>query len=132
MIQTPNCSITFHFPPKHAAAVAELFQLCPTLCDPTDGSPLGSPCPWDSPGKNTGVGCHFLLQCFMGYRVAKSQTRLKQLSIQARTTGLASSLSKILTVLGVEFYFIFKLYIIVLVFPNIKMNPPQVYMCSPS
>ena len=19
--------------------------------------------PWDSPGKNTGVGCHFLLQC---------------------------------------------------------------------
>ena len=27
-------------------------------------------------------------------------------------------------------YFIFKLYIIVLVLPNIKMNPPQVYMCS--
>ena len=21
------------------------------------------PSPWDSPGKNTGVGCHFLLQC---------------------------------------------------------------------
>ena len=20
-------------------------------------------CPWDSPGKNTGIGCHFLLQC---------------------------------------------------------------------
>ena len=30
------------------------------------------------------------------------------------------------------FYFIFKLYIIVLVLPNIKMNPPQVYLCSPS
>ena len=30
------------------------------------------------------------------------------------------------------FYFIFKLYIIVLVLPNIKMNPPQVHMCSPS
>ena len=28
------------------------------------------------------------------------------------------------------FYFIFKLYIIVLVLPNIKMNPPQVYMAS--
>ena len=26
------------------------------------------------------------------------------------------------------FYFIFKLYIIVLVLPNIKMNPPQVYI----
>ena len=36
-------------------------QSCPTLCDPIDGSPPGSPCPWDSPGKNTGVGCHFLL-----------------------------------------------------------------------
>ena len=31
-----------------------------------------------------------------------------------------------------KFYLIFKLYIIVLVLPNIKMNPPQVYMCSPS
>ena len=31
-----------------------------------------------------------------------------------------------------KFYFIFKLYIIVLVLPNIKMNPSQVYMCSPS
>ena len=30
------------------------------------------------------------------------------------------------------FNFIFKLYIIVLVLQNIKMNPPQVYMCSPS
>ena len=30
------------------------------------------------------------------------------------------------------FYFIFKLYKIVLVLPNIKMNPPQVYICSPS
>ena len=25
--------------------------------------PTRIPCPWDSPGKNTGVGCHFLLQC---------------------------------------------------------------------
>ena len=30
------------------------------------------------------------------------------------------------------FYFISKLYNIVLVLPNIEMNPPQVYMCSPS
>ena len=30
------------------------------------------------------------------------------------------------------FFFIFKLYIFVLVLPNIKMNPPRVYMCSPS
>ena len=40
---------------------AKSLQSCPTLCDPVDGSPPGSPCPWDSPGKNTGVGCPFLL-----------------------------------------------------------------------
>ena len=33
-------------------------QSCPTLCDPMDCSPPRSSCP----GKNTGVGCHFLLQ----------------------------------------------------------------------
>ena len=46
-----------------AAAAAKSLQLCLTLCNPIDGSPPGSPGPWDSPGKNTGVGCHFLLQC---------------------------------------------------------------------
>ena len=46
-----------------AAATAKLLQPCPTLCDPIEGSPPGSPRPWDSPGKNTGVSCHFLLQC---------------------------------------------------------------------
>ena len=25
--------------------------------------PTRLPCPWDSPGKNTGLGCHLLLQC---------------------------------------------------------------------
>ena len=40
---------------------AKSLQSCPTLCDPKD--PTRLPCPWDSPGKNTGVGCHFLLQC---------------------------------------------------------------------
>ena len=39
-------------------------QLCPTLCDHMDYSPPVDRllCPWDSPGKSTGVGCHFLLQ----------------------------------------------------------------------
>ena len=31
-------------------------------CDPMDGSPPGSSVHGDSPGKNTGVGCHALLQ----------------------------------------------------------------------
>ena len=90
-------------------AAAKSLQSCPTLCDPMDGSPPGSPIPgilqartlewvaisfsnawkwkvkvkssvvsdtsqphglqptkflrpWDFPDKNTGVGCHFLLQ----------------------------------------------------------------------
>ena len=37
-------------------------QSCPTLCDPKDCSPPGSSIPGDFPGKNTGVGCHALLQ----------------------------------------------------------------------
>ena len=31
---------------------------CPTLCDPMDCGPPGSSAHGDSPGKNTGVGCH--------------------------------------------------------------------------
>ena len=37
-------------------------QLCPTLCDSMDCSLPGSSVHGDSPGKNTGVGCHALLQ----------------------------------------------------------------------
>ena len=37
-------------------------QSCWTLCDPTDCSPPGSSARGDSPGKNTGVGSHPLLQ----------------------------------------------------------------------
>ena len=33
------------------------------LCGPHRQQPTRLLCPWDSPGKNTGVGCHFLLQC---------------------------------------------------------------------
>ena len=37
-------------------------QLCLTLCNTTDYSPTRLLCPWNSPGKNTGVYCHSLLQ----------------------------------------------------------------------
>ena len=36
--------------------------------------PTRLPRPWDSPGKNTGVGCHFLLQC----RKVKSEREVTQ------------------------------------------------------
>ena len=57
------------------SAAANLLQSCPTLCDPIDGSPPGSPIPGIlSPGKNTGVGCHFLLQCMK----VKSESEVSQ------------------------------------------------------
>ena len=46
----------------------------PTLCDPTDGRPTRLPRPWDYPVKNTGVGCHFLLQCMK----VKSESEVAQ------------------------------------------------------
>ena len=57
------------------AAAAKSLQSRPTLCDPIDGSPPGSPRPWDSPGKNTGVGCRFLLQRMK----VKSESEVAQL-----------------------------------------------------
>ena len=36
--------------------------------------PTRPPRPWDSPGKNTGVGCHFLLQCMK----VKSESKVAQ------------------------------------------------------
>ena len=90
---------------KVITTTTKSLQSCPTLCDPIDGSPPGSPapgilqarilewvaisfsnawkwsrsvvsdssrphglqptrllCPWDFPGKSTGVGCHCLLR----------------------------------------------------------------------
>ena len=42
---------------------AKLLQSWLTLCDLMDfQEPARLLCPWDSPGKNTGVGCHALLQ----------------------------------------------------------------------
>ena len=49
--------------------------------------PTRLPCPWDSPGKNTGVGCHFLLQC-MKVKVESENVGLK-LNIQ-KTKIMAS------------------------------------------
>ena len=37
-------------------------QLCLTLCDSHGLKPARCLCPWNSPGKNTGVGCYSLLQ----------------------------------------------------------------------
>ena len=61
------------------AAAAKSIQSCPTLCNPRDGphrrQPTRLPHPWDSPGKNTGMGCHFFLQCMK----VKSESEVAQL-----------------------------------------------------
>ena len=44
------------------AVLCLVTQSCLTFCNPMDCSPPGSSVHGDSPGKNTGVGCHALLQ----------------------------------------------------------------------
>ena len=44
---------------------------------PLRRQPTRLPSPWDSPGKNTGVGCHFLLQCMK----VKSEGEVAQLCL---------------------------------------------------
>ena len=45
-----------------ACLCAKLLQSSLTLCDPMDHRPSRLLCPWDSPGKDTGLACHALLQ----------------------------------------------------------------------
>ena len=54
-----------------AAAVASVMS---DSVRPHRRQPTRLPCPWDSPGKNTGVGCHCLLQC----RKVKSESEVVQ------------------------------------------------------
>ena len=53
-----------------AIATAKSLQSCSTV----------RPHPWDSPGKNTGVGCHFLLQCMK----VKSESEVTQSCLTLR------------------------------------------------
>ena len=46
------------------------------LCVTPVTAAIRLPCPWDSPGKNTGVGCHFLLQCRKGKSERKSESEV--------------------------------------------------------
>ena len=47
------------------------------LCATPEMAAHQAPRPWDSPGKNTGVGCHFLLQCMK----VKSESEVTQLCL---------------------------------------------------
>ena len=49
--------------PTLAAAAAAVTSVMSDSVWPHRWQPTRLHCPWDSPGKKTGVGCHFLLQC---------------------------------------------------------------------
>ena len=68
----PKNIMTFHNG-KLAAATAKSLQSCPTLCDPIDGSPPGSP-PMGFSRQEHWSGCHFLLQCMK----VKSESEVAQ------------------------------------------------------
>ena len=57
--------LRFFFNPSrdemHVKSESEVAESCPTVCDPMACSPPGSSVHGIFPGKNTGVGCHFLL-----------------------------------------------------------------------
>ena len=61
--------------PGFTAAAAKSLQSCPTLCDPIDGSPPGSPIPGILQARTLEWVCHFLLQCMK----VKSESEVAQL-----------------------------------------------------
>ena len=66
-----SISIVYHYFSRHifyfnnvlAAAAVKSHRVISDSVRPQTWQPTRLPRPWDSPGKNTGVGCHFLLQC---------------------------------------------------------------------
>ena len=62
--QEPSLAGAVKFPqkPRELQLVSSVAEPCPTLRLPHGLQPSRLLCPWDSPGKCTGVGCHALLQ----------------------------------------------------------------------
>ena len=71
-----ECLELFCFSELKTAAAAKSLQSCLILSDrPHRRQPTRLRHSWDSPGKNTVVGCHFLLQCMK----VKSENEVVQL-----------------------------------------------------
>ena len=72
--------LLIHYPPG-LGLVSSVISMTPPTAPATAAKSLQSwsdsvrPRPWDSPGKNTGVGCHFLFQCIK----VKSENEVTQL-----------------------------------------------------
>ena len=63
-----------------AAIAAKSLQSLSDSVQPHRRQPTRLPRPWDSPGKNTGVGCPFLLQCMKGKVKVKSLSHVRLLA----------------------------------------------------
>ena len=63
MSPTLNTGFELATCPSAAAAAAAVASVVSNSVQPHRQQAMRLPRPWDSPGKNTGVGCHFLLQC---------------------------------------------------------------------
>ena len=70
VILGPVGHFKYHDLYPNITAAAKSLQSCPTV-QPHRRRPTRHPRPWDSPGKYTGVGCHFLLQ----YMKVKSESK---------------------------------------------------------
>ena len=88
MIAFNKCSLLCVGPVTNSRHVLSFIHTVDTECcqvtsvmsdsvRPHRRQPTRLPCPWDSPGKNTGVGCHFLLQCMK----VKSESEVTQLCL---------------------------------------------------
>ena len=63
-------------------------QSCLTLCNPVDCSPPGSFVHGEFPGKNTGVGCHALLQgIFLTQELNRGLLHSRQIFLPAELPG---------------------------------------------
>ena len=59
------------------SACCQVASVVPDSVWPYGLQPTRLLCPWDSPGKNTGVGCHFILQCMK----VESESEVTQLCL---------------------------------------------------
>ena len=76
------------WPPESASLLLLLSHFSHVrLCATPQTAAHQAPRPWDSPGKNTGVGCHFLLQCMK----VKSESEVAQ-SCPTRLNSMDCSL----------------------------------------
>ena len=79
-LSLPNIALSFSFRLSFFGIACCCCQVTSVVSDsvlPHRWQPTRFPRPWDSPGKNTGVGCHFLLQCMK----VKGESEVAQLCL---------------------------------------------------